>query len=234
MILNKEAFVFQTRSVLGSNHFGFRLISLFSLSRKRRKLLVGPKTGICIEGYPRCANTFAVLAFEVVQNDAIPIAHHMHLAGQVLYSVKKGIPAIVLVREPLDACSSMLLREPGLSAELCLKLYIDFHKPLASFLDRIVVAPFDQVTTDYASIIERVNKMYSTDFCIYKNSPDADAKVFQMMSNLPSRENELTVSRPTKEKMAKKEEILVMFNTRACQRLLKDCHEIYTEFRAYC
>ena len=122
------------------------------------------KTEVCIEGFPRCANTFSVLAFENAQDRKFSIAHHTHLAGQVLCAVQKNIPIIVLVREPLDACVSLLLREPHLSAGLSLKLYLDFHRPLVPYLDRLICASFKQVTEDYAAIIQRMNTFYGTGY----------------------------------------------------------------------
>jgi hypothetical protein len=174
------------------------------------------------------------LAFESVQKKRLNIAHHTHLAGQVLYAVKKGIPSIVLIRDPLDACSSLLLREPSLSAESCLKFYLDFHVPLKPYLNEMVVASFDSIISNYAPIIERVNEMHATDFGVYRNDSEADAHLFKKMSELPSKENNLTVSLPTKEKECKKKEVLSQFETEKCIMLLEACNGIYTEFRKHC
>ncbi len=219
---------FLLRSAIGRTAFGFKLLKLFVRGEKRR-LIVGPETDVCIEGYPRCANTFAVLAFEEAQGKCLNIAHHMHLAGQVILSVKKGIPVIVLIRDPLDAAASLLMREPELGADTCLRLYLDFYKPLVPFLDRIVVAPFKIATTDYGAIIEDVNRQFSTAFHVYRNSESADKDIFKKISNLPAHKNELTVSIPTTEKKACKEKTLALFDVEDCKVLLQECNQIYAK-----
>jgi hypothetical protein len=230
----KKRIIFKLRSVLGRSAFGFSVIRLCTRDPRRKKLLVSSNSNICIEGYPRCANTFAVLAFESAQERSLDIAHHMHLAGQVIYSANKGIPTIVLLRNPLDACVSMLFREPELDPRLCLRMYIDFHKPLLRYLDQIVVAPFDRVTSEYALIIRRVNEFYSTDFGVYENSREKDKGIFKKMSGLPLEESKLSVARPTVEKQEKKDTILAALITKANETLLKECNELYSVFLKYC
>ena len=57
-------------------------------------------TQLVIEGYPRSANTYAVVAFAAVQPERPRIAHHLHVAAQVLAAVDRDIPTMVLIRRP--------------------------------------------------------------------------------------------------------------------------------------
>ena len=228
--MTKQAIVFRIRSLLGSTLSGFRLLKLLNVDRNHKRLLFNSKTAICIEGYPRCANTFAVLAFEAAQPKPLVVAHHMHLSGQILSAVKQDTPVIVLIRDPLDACISLHLREPGLSPDLCLQLYLEFHEPLLPHLSSIVVAPFERVTSNYAEVIEQVNQRFGSNFTPYINSPASDKKILESMDNLPLRENEYTVARPTAEKRTKKKELMTVFNGDQYKTLLEACKTVYSHF----
>ena len=55
---------------------------------------VNSSTGICIEGYPRCANSYAVYAFKNANKD-IKIGHHLHVPAQIKQSTDYKIPTIL-------------------------------------------------------------------------------------------------------------------------------------------
>ena len=65
-------------------------------------------TQICIEGFPRSGNTYSVSAFKLA-NKGIKISHHLHVPAQVLLAVQYQIPTIVVIRNPLDAVTSLLI-----------------------------------------------------------------------------------------------------------------------------
>jgi len=46
--------------------------------------LVTDATDLCVEGFPRSANSFAVGAFEHAQPEPLSIAHHNHVPAPVL------------------------------------------------------------------------------------------------------------------------------------------------------
>lgn len=50
--------------------------------------LVGARTDLLVESYPRSASSFAVAAFRVAQEPrSVRIAHHTHAAGHVIAAV---------------------------------------------------------------------------------------------------------------------------------------------------
>src|ERR1043166_5658936 len=69
-------------------------------------------TDIVIDGFPRCANTYATYAFDLAQKARLNIANHIHKKSQFLVARKYGIPAILLIRDPLDCITSTLIRQP--------------------------------------------------------------------------------------------------------------------------
>lgn len=147
----------------------------FLVARRRRlaNLLVDVSCDVVIEGYPRSGNTFAVVAFEYAQKRPVRMAHHHHSAAQVLEAVRLRLPTIVLLRCPIDAAASLLVRHPDMSPRLAVRWYIEFYKPLVAVRDHFVTAAFETVVTEYGSVIEKVNDRFSTDFTPFSHSPRA-------------------------------------------------------------
>ena len=69
-------------------------------------LLVTRSSDLCIEGFPRSGNSFAVGAVEHAQSTPIQIAHHTHVPANAMRACEWDIPTLVLVREPKDAVIS--------------------------------------------------------------------------------------------------------------------------------
>lgn len=216
---------FKIRSFFGRDRHRFILYAMFC--PRKRNLLITKRTDICIEGYPRCANTFAVLAFESEQQQVPHIAHHIHLAGQVLQAVKHNIPVILLIRDPIEACTSLYMREPKISMRCCLELYLDFYQAIIPVLDQIVVASFQDITSRYDQIILQVNEKYGSHFCLYTNSTEMDESIFERIVKLPQKENDLSVSRPTESKEGKKELIHALIQQKQYIVLLDECKFVY-------
>ena len=125
---------------------------------------VSRNTEIVIEGYPRSANTFAVAAFQLAQGREVEIAHHLHGAAQIKRAARLGVPAVVLVREPSEAILSLMVRDPTASVRWAIHSYVRFYSNVVPHLDKIVIAPFATVTSDFGSIIRIVNARYGTAF----------------------------------------------------------------------
>jgi len=147
--------------------------TLYQLSPGNRKLMVTRNTRITIEGYPRSANTYAVYAFKHV--NAIrwnEIAHHLHVQAQIIRSIKYKIPVILLIRHPLEAVRSLVVRHDFIPVNEALEDYCRFHNDLYPLKDGFVVADFDMVTKHYGEIIEQVNKKFSSEFNLYPEEDD--------------------------------------------------------------
>jgi hypothetical protein len=134
---------------------------------------LGRDTEIVIEGARRCANTFAVTAFELAQPRPVCVAHHRHAAVQVVEGARRRLPVLVLVRAPDDAVVSQVLYELGrMSLRRALEDYVRFYDAVLPVLDRVVVATFEQVTTDFGVVVRAVNERFGTDFVPFDHSDD--------------------------------------------------------------
>jgi len=117
-------------------------------------------TEVCIEGFLRSGNTFAVIAFQHAQPRQVSIAHHVHAAGAVIAAVRMGTPTIVLIRPPEESVLSYVTRWPELTIGHALRGYTRFYAPLVAHRDRFVIGRFDEVTTDLGMVMRRVNKRF--------------------------------------------------------------------------
>lgn len=133
-------------------------------------MVVNRSTAVVIEGFPRSANTFAVNAFLVAQDGPVSIGHHLHTAGHVVEAVRLGVPTIVLLREPEDALASLLVRQPSISAARAAAAYVRFYRGVQSARDGFVVGEFATVTSDFGSVIRRLNARFGTDFAEFEHS----------------------------------------------------------------
>lgn len=147
---------------------------------------VGRETELVIEGVPRSANGTTVHGFLERQPRPVAVAHHKHHAAQLLRAAAWDLPAVVLIREPVEAAVSTLalmeeayLRDgrwtygAGLTFGDVLHGYVTFYRAVEPVLDRIVIAPFEEVTRDIDETIARVNARFGTAFATDRPANEA-------------------------------------------------------------
>jgi hypothetical protein len=133
------------------------------LLRRSGEVATG-ETEICIEGFLRSGNTFAVIAFQQAQPRTMSIAHHVHAPGSVMIAARMRKPALVLLRDPEEAVLSTVIRYPHLSLRQALRGYRRFYAPLAPFRDRVVVGRFEDVVAHLGALIREINLRFGTNF----------------------------------------------------------------------
>jgi hypothetical protein len=126
--------------------------------------VISPDTEFVIDGYTRCASTFAVYALQLPQPRPVRLAHHLHAPAQLIEAARHGVPALAVIREPRGAILSQLIREPGVALRDALVAYARFYECLLSYRDKFVVADFEQVTVDFGAVVRNINKRFGTDF----------------------------------------------------------------------
>ncbi|MCK5719985.1 MAG: hypothetical protein KAH84_08595, partial [Thiomargarita sp.] len=152
---------YECHSILGTYpKVYFPLLSFLS-NRKRNQRRILNDTELVLEAFPRSANTFAVYAFQMNQAKPIKIAHHLHVPAQIIAGVQQSIPTLVIVRQPENSVYSTIIRRnirrgTTISAKQVLRSWIRFYESLIPYQSGFVVATFEQVTTDFGLVIERV------------------------------------------------------------------------------
>jgi hypothetical protein len=124
-------------------------------------------TEAVIDGYTRSASTFAVYAFQVAQPAPVRLAHHLHAPAQLMEAARRGLPTVLVIREPRGAVLSQVVREPGVDLLDALWAYTRFHESLRSVRDAFVVADFEEVTHDFGSVVTRMNQRFGTSYGVF-------------------------------------------------------------------
>ena len=138
--------------------------------------VVPGRTDLCIEAFPRSANSSTYRKFMIANPGAI-VAHHTHTVANVAAAVRHGVPALVLIRRPPDALLSALVAQRKPSPDDVLARYVDFHRWLADHVDGVVLADFETVLSDWNGVIERVNDRFGTSFATHADAADADRQM---------------------------------------------------------
>ena len=207
------------------------------VQRKRRNRPARPTDRIVIDGFPRSANTFSSRAFQFANPD-VPASHHMHAPANILLAVRYRIPTIVVIRSPIDAVLSEVIREPRKQLRRGLLEWNSFYGTVRPVLDQIVVADFATVTTDYSIVIDEVNRRFGTNFAPYRNSPESDEKVFASIeAGARSRGKsgtrlETQVPRPSKERVGRKDALQAELARPELRPLVERAQALYADFLA--
>lgn len=136
------------------------------------------ETDLIIEGFPRSGNTFAVFAFRQAQGPDVSVASHIHHLAPLKIGITRGIPVLAVVRSPMDCLASYLIAGPHARPKGVLKEYIHHHRGVLALADRLVVATFEQVTTNLSGVITRINTRYDTAFAPFEHSTENEEEVF--------------------------------------------------------
>jgi hypothetical protein len=148
---------------------------------KRPGRALDQHTQLVLDGFTRSASTFAVIAFQLAQNDHVRVAHHLHAPGHITAAALRHIPTLVTLREPEPAVLSASIREPRVKLRQWLKTYIAFCEHILPFRSDFVVATFEEVTTDFGAVTRRVNKRFGTDFREFDHTEQNVRLVFQLI-----------------------------------------------------
>lgn len=205
---------------------------LYGLRREIRAISVNRTTQLVIEGYPRSGNTFAVVAFLQAQSNSIRVAHHLHVPAQVMRAARWQIPTITLIREPADAVLSRVVRRPQISVRHALESYISFYETAAEYRNAYVVGTFQEVISEYGTLIERVNAKFGTRFSLFQHTKANVKRVFATIDYLNKVNGEgleTQVSRPSIEKERLKSEIKGALETKKARSLLAAAEAVYDE-----
>jgi hypothetical protein len=170
-------------------------------------VVVDDDTELVIEAFGRSGSTFAVDAFESAQTRPVAIAHHTHASAAVIDGVRRGIPTLVLVKDPVAATLSHMDRRK-IGAEQPLRAWVRYHERIAPYRHGFVVGETRHLSTGMGEMIEALNARFGTAYRVFQPTPAAVAAVFEGIEdrNL-ARYGERTefVARPNPERDARKE-----------------------------
>lgn len=207
-------------------------VPLYRLAKGESHQIVSPQTKLVIEGYPRSANSFAVLAFRQAQPKPVRVAAHLHVPAQVILAARWGIPTLVPLREPKDAVISFALRD-SISLGQALRYYISFYETIADYRNAYVLGLFDEVTRDFGAVIERINRRFKTQFIPFNHTHENAKRIFARINTVYNRSfvghasMAQAVSCPTDAKSEAKREISKQLEASRFERLVARAERIH-------
>lgn len=172
------------------------------LDPRARSLRVTRRTDMLIDGYPRSANTYAVAAFDYANGPGrMALSHHFHHVRQIERAVRLGIPAIVLIRDPREVLGSLVQFSSAYAPRRVLKSYQRFYKRVLPLAGEVVIADFEEVISDFGSVIERCNEKFGTTFTRYLRTEESEQAVRKAIDRIARQDSpeafESKVSRPS-------------------------------------
>ncbi len=169
--------------------------------RERR---VQPSTRLIVEGFPGSGNTYCRQSILLSNPDISPnhICSHTHSPRIVKRAVSRGVPCLVLVRNPRDAVSSLIRRFPGVSLSTACHYYTMYHRALLPDRDKILIARFEAVVSDFSAVVVQLNEKFDTQFATEKSVGLTPRRIIDSIDQRNrSRNNglldEATISRPS-------------------------------------
>jgi hypothetical protein len=143
--------------------------------------VVSGESELVIDGFTRSAVTFTVFAFQMAQDRPVRLAHHIHAPAQLIAAVRRGVPALAVIREPEETILSTMVREPYVTPRAALVSYSRFYEKLLSYKPALVTAGFDQVTSDLGAVIRRVNRRFGTRFREFEHTSENVRACFNLV-----------------------------------------------------
>jgi hypothetical protein len=134
-------------------------------------------TDLVVEGFPRSGNTFTTFALEDASAHTLEIASHVHQPSQIKLGLARGLPTIMVIREPAAALASYLVYGPQFTPAQVTREYCSYHRELVPYVERILICEFAEVTTNMASVIDRINHRYSMKIPAFDESPANIARI---------------------------------------------------------
>jgi len=197
---------------------------------------ITPETQIVIEGFPRSGNTFALFALRHAEAKAgrdVNIASHVHTPSQVKLAAIEHYPTLVVIRNPTDCLTSLLIAAPHVRWDRALKEYIHHHRECLTYRDRFVIGSFDEVTNDFGGVTDRVNEQFGTSFARFTSTDEDDEAVFAAIEEhhrVVHGGTENVVPRPSDLRKAEKDWLLEQLAAPQYAGLLAEANAVYHDY----
>jgi len=138
-------------------------------------------TQIVIDSFPRSANTFVTVAFQISQPCSVRIAHHLHAPAQIIAGARMGIPILVPVRDPRAAAVSLTIRSSYISLDQALRAHARFHERVLPYRAACHVALFEEVTSDLGAVIDNLNAHFGSTFTRFEHTSENVERVYALI-----------------------------------------------------
>ena len=191
---------------------------------------------VCIEGFPRCANSFAWHAFIKYTGIKTGIATHLHSPAQIKVAMDYGIPTVVNIRNPRSCITSLQALSIQYQGDNSrphiwdlkhdLNFYIYFYESLIPRKKEFVVADFSRTISDFGSIMKELNTRFSNRFPLLVSDEESVSD-----SILQAKQGEGHLG-PNADRDLIKEKLLKAYDESPLTKLKAKAQAVYEEFIA--
>jgi hypothetical protein len=151
----KNDYKWKIKNYFSKYSLGHKLLELKS---KKKNQFVSSNTDLVIEGFPRCGNTYAVASFKYYLDKSYNIASHRHEIGNIRKAVQLCKPTFIIIRNPLDAVCSLMIRE-NLSLEYSLDYYLEFHKFILENHESLTIISFEDLVKNSSKVVQQFSSI---------------------------------------------------------------------------
>ena len=194
-----------TRNLAGEHR---ATLGLLALRPGGRDEPLDADTQVCLEGFPRSGNTFATVLLR--RRGIAQLSSHRHAPAQVERALRAGVPVVLVVRDPVEACASQLVGAPDLRPGDVLWAYRRFHDALVSRRDDVLVLSFETLTGDPAAVLHAVADHTGRELDTAPVDDEERTAIFheiKWLSELDRRQGPEMAARPSERREALKETV---------------------------
>lgn len=117
----------------------------------RTRRVVGSRTDLVVESYPRSGATFLVTALEL-SSPEVSVASHVHHIAHIRRATQLGIPQVVIVRPPMDSVLSLMVFRGDVQPLPYLERWNDFHADLLNSNSASIIR-FETLIRSVATVV---------------------------------------------------------------------------------
>ena len=200
------------------------------------------RTSVVVDSYPRSANSFFEAAFTRSHGGREVVAHHSHAAAQVLAGVKRGLPCIVLLREPEAAIASFYEMSGGdYPIELCTREYSVFYTSLLPVIDKLIIVETEQIEARFHDLMVYLRDKHGLAVEPYEIDAAMHSELLLAVDETGRHRNGFAIERYSEtlskvEKQSRRERLdAIRTQIRAPQNAtqLARCRTVYQEFKSH-
>jgi hypothetical protein len=183
-----------------------------------------------LDGYPGSGTALAAAAFRGA-NPGAKLGGKWHVPPFILHALYSFKPGIFLIRQPADAVISAAMLTGSRLGD-CLDYYNDFHRVMAPQASWLYVVAFDDIMTQFATVIEAFNVHYRSNYAAPAQNPASQLASGKEIPTQPENAvRELRVARTSSNLSGLKQELRQrLHESPKLRRKLEQARKYYAAF----
>lgn len=147
-------------------------------------MLPTPDSAICVDGFPRSANSYAYYLVQYSQPEGFGLSGHTHSSEALINAVRMGVPSVLVAREPRATVASLVQHVGSrITISDAVHAYLRFYRRLAQVRESLIVSDFPRTTSDGGWFLREVNRRHGTNFEPYVATPEHEERVFELLDH---------------------------------------------------